>query len=313
MLNKHATMHLAHSEGDIQMIDSYLWEELAVFSRTGTLTKTAEELNVTQPSVTRSMQKLEDDIGVKLFDRKANRIKLTPTGEMAAKEAEKLIEASETSVNRIKNFDRSQHFTILGSTSPGPIIMLNELKKNIGQQVQITGDIIPDKLVESFLINNEADIILSDQEILSDKVESQYIGEERLQVNLDKFTFLANQKTVTFEQLKDMSFIVMNNIGLWKNIIQNYIPDAQFMYQEDRNSFTEITKHSSFPFFTTNLSQTNPFFKESLDENDDRIAIPISDESARVINYATYLTSQKSRLSPMIDKIRQQWPNNMAK
>lgn len=295
------------------MIDSYLWEELAVFARTGTLTKTAEELNVTQPSVTRSMQKLEDDIGVKLFDRKANRIKLTSTGEMAAKEAEQLIAASETSVNRIRNFDRSQRFTIIGSTNPGPIIMLNELENRIDQQVQIAEDVLPDNKVESALINNEADIILSDQEIISDQVESQYLGEERLQVNLDKFTFLANQKTVTFQELKGMSFIVMNNIGLWREVIQNDIPDAQFMYQESREAFTEITSHSSFPFFTTNLSQVNPFFKESLEENDDRVAVPISDESAQMVNYATYLTSQKRRLKPLIDEIRQQWPDNMPK
>ncbi len=43
------------------MIETYLLAELSVFAQTGTLTKTATQLHVTQPSVTRGMQKLEDE------------------------------------------------------------------------------------------------------------------------------------------------------------------------------------------------------------------------------------------------------------
>jgi len=41
--------------GADKMIDPYLLEELATFANTGTLAKTAEQLNVTQPTVTRGM------------------------------------------------------------------------------------------------------------------------------------------------------------------------------------------------------------------------------------------------------------------
>lgn len=45
------------------MIESYLLEELSVFAQTGTLTKTATQLNVTQPSVTRGMQNWKTSLG----------------------------------------------------------------------------------------------------------------------------------------------------------------------------------------------------------------------------------------------------------
>ena len=41
------------------MIENYLLEELVTFQRMGTLKKTAAHLAVTQPTVTRGMQKLE--------------------------------------------------------------------------------------------------------------------------------------------------------------------------------------------------------------------------------------------------------------
>ena len=63
------------------MIDNYLLEELVTFASEKTLAKTAEKLNVTQPTVTRGMQKLEDELGIQLFDRQPNRIVLTDTGK----------------------------------------------------------------------------------------------------------------------------------------------------------------------------------------------------------------------------------------
>ena len=59
------------------MIDLYLLQELVAFNKYGTLAKTAEKLAVTQPTVTRGMQKLETKLGVKLFNREPNRIILT--------------------------------------------------------------------------------------------------------------------------------------------------------------------------------------------------------------------------------------------
>ena len=44
------------------MIDNYLLKELVTFASEKTLAKTAEKLNVTQPTVTRGMQKLEDEL-----------------------------------------------------------------------------------------------------------------------------------------------------------------------------------------------------------------------------------------------------------
>lgn len=69
------------------MIDNYLLEELITFAKYKTLAKTAAELNITQPTVTRGMQKLEDELGVQLFDRHPNRITLTKTGKLAAEKA----------------------------------------------------------------------------------------------------------------------------------------------------------------------------------------------------------------------------------
>ncbi|BDZ31958.1 hypothetical protein MH1LPH_24240 [Lactiplantibacillus brownii] len=102
------------------MLDNYLLQELVTFSATGTLAKTAAKLNVTQPTVTRGMQKLDIALGVRLFERQPNRLSLTVTGELAAKEATKLLQTNHQLVTTVRNFDPSQQRLRIGMSDIGP-------------------------------------------------------------------------------------------------------------------------------------------------------------------------------------------------
>ena len=47
----------------------YQLHQLLTVSERGTLSAAAEELHISRPALTRSMQKLEEEFGVPLFDR----------------------------------------------------------------------------------------------------------------------------------------------------------------------------------------------------------------------------------------------------
>src|SRR5215467_12819301 len=49
-------------------------------ARTGSFAKAAEEMHVTPAAVSRMVHLLEDRFGFRLFERKANRLELTPAG-----------------------------------------------------------------------------------------------------------------------------------------------------------------------------------------------------------------------------------------
>jgi len=284
------------------LIDNYLLEELVTFAKHGTLAATAEELMVTQPTVTRGMQKLEDDLGVKIFDRQPNRIALTDTGKLAAQEAQKALDANQQFYDNVRKFEFSHRITNIGSVAPGPIILMNSLK-DLSDNVKISQTMVKPDSVEETLVNRDCSMVLTNQEFETPGIESLYIGTEKLAANLDKFMAIASLSSVTFDQLKGLSFVVLNDIGIWKDIIQKEIPNAKFMYQEQRDSFSEITKYSNFPYFSTNISKID--LKQN--EDDDRVQIPISDESATMDIYATYLKEEKQPLLPLIKEITTAW------
>ena len=288
------------------MIDNYLLEELVTFAQTGTLAQTAAALNVTQPTVTRGMQKLEDDLGVRLFNRQPNRILLTTTGELAVAKAKTLLALNRELVTTVQNFDRSQQRLILSSTLPGPLLVARKIQAQF-PTLQLDDQLLPTDQLSDQLTSRAATLVLSDQELLTNTVESRYLGIERLAVNLDQFMYHANQPTIQFKELRGLSFLVLQDIGIWRDIIQDQIPDAQFMYQAQRDAFTKITKYADFPYFSTNLSPLDPD-APTVSQDDNRVRIPISDDIAKIPIYGSYLKEDRDRVAPVLEMMSQAWP-----
>lgn len=288
------------------MLDTYLLKELATFAQAGTLAQTARLLNVTQPTVTRGLQKLESELGVTLFDRQPNRLSLTATGKLAANEAATLLQAQQLAVNRIHNFDASQRVLKVGAILPGPLAVLHHFAAELPQNVTLL-PLVDTATPAENLLNSEYSLLFTNQPVVDSRIENQLVGTERLAVNLNQFMFQANQSTITFAELNNLSFVVLSDIGPWRDIIQQQIPKAKFFYQKEQDALREITQYSDFPYFSTNISQLDDnFVAQSTTHN--RICLPITDETAQMPIYATYLRSNQAQVASIVSKLKSVWP-----
>ena len=104
------------------MIEIHLLEQLAAFEEYKTLSKAAEKLLVSQPALSRSMHKLEDRMGVPLFDRQKNKISLNKNGELAAEYAKQILNKEKEMLERVRSLEYSNHTITYGSVAPGPNI-----------------------------------------------------------------------------------------------------------------------------------------------------------------------------------------------
>lgn len=127
------------------MVDLYQLRQLTAFADLGTLNRVAEEFHISTPSVTRSMQQLEEDFGVPLFIRGKNKIELNETGKLAVEHARLLLQEAEQSVQQVRAFHQRQHTIVVKSCAPAPLWEL--LRKLSGAQ--------PGKIVESAICQNE--------------------------------------------------------------------------------------------------------------------------------------------------------------
>jgi DNA-binding transcriptional LysR family regulator len=90
---------------------SKLWQDLdkimafVTVAEKGKINKAAETLHLTQPSITRSIQKLEDSFGTPLFVRSREGVKLTPAGELLYAKASKFLLSVEDVRLQAQNID----------------------------------------------------------------------------------------------------------------------------------------------------------------------------------------------------------------
>lgn len=213
------------------MIDLYLLEELVALQKYGTLARAAEKLAVTQPTVTRGMQKLEAETGVQLFNREPNRITLNATGEFAAKTAAILLKSNQQYLQKVRQFDLTSKQITVNANAPGPLIILNALTLS-NVIVPPRSQMIADNF-EQLLLDQQYTCLLLNKPLATGQIKSIYLGTEDLFVHLNEFTPLASQKQVAFAQLRHLTFLVFYDIGVWRQIIQTKIPDAKFLYQTE--------------------------------------------------------------------------------
>ena len=86
------------------MFELYQLEQLLAVSEYGTLSNAAEHLHVSQPALSRSMQRLETELHVSLFNRQKNKIELNENGQMAVDYAQQIVDKCQDMIERIQAF-----------------------------------------------------------------------------------------------------------------------------------------------------------------------------------------------------------------
>lgn len=72
-------------------------------AREGNITKAAELLYITQPTLSRQLMQLEEEMGVQLFERNQHRIKLTQAGELLVHRGKDILEMVEKTELELKD------------------------------------------------------------------------------------------------------------------------------------------------------------------------------------------------------------------
>lgn len=119
---------------------------LAAFAEYGTLSQTAKVLHLSQPALSRSMQKLEEELQIPLFDRHKNKIALNENGILAAEYAKKILNLSQDMTTRLRLFDQSRRTITVGSCAPAPIWEITPLLYDLYPDMPISVELRPDEL-----------------------------------------------------------------------------------------------------------------------------------------------------------------------
>ena len=280
------------------MVEIYLLEQFCAFAEQGTLSAAAESLHISQPALSRSMKKIEEELGVSLFDRDKAKISLNETGELAAKLASELLSLNNVMVRRIKAFERSRRSVSVGSCAPFPMNELMPLLQEYFGGMLISSELSELDEIESGLLDNTYQIGILNKPTQSEELFCQRFISEHLYISVPKTHRLANRKYVKFKDFEGESFLLFEHIGFWKNICNEKMKGANFLVQNSMESLEELINGTNFPCFTTEA------FVHSAPYESRRTVIPIEEPEAYATFYIACLNTYKKKYSSFFNSIR---------
>lgn len=282
------------------MFELYQLEQLVIFAKCGTLSKAAEHLHLSQPALSRSMQKLEDELRVTIFERHKNKIELNQNGLLAVEYAEKVLDQSRNMAEQLRAFDRSRHTISVGSCAPAPLWEVAPLLSDLYSDMTISSEMKDKDCLLQGLQDGSYQVILLPEPLEAPDLYCTKYGEEHLFFSLPPAHALSGSKSLYFKDLDGENMLLRSKIGFWHDIHAKKMPAAHFFVQEENFAFNELVKVSALPSFTSDLV----IKREGKTPN--RIIIPILDQEANVTYYCLCKKSDMKRLGAFFRRIERE-------
>ena len=194
-------------------MEMQLLRYVVAVARTGNFSRAAEQSHVSQPSLSQQIQKLEDELGERLFDRMKREARLTSHGEVFLRRAVRILEE----VDAAKREAADAQDLLRGNLTLGvlptiapyllPDVMAAFTEKFPGVGIVVQEDTTA-RLIK-LALEYEIDFALASQPIHDERLEVRELFTEELLLALPPDHPLARKRTVRWNDLDDERFIVM--------------------------------------------------------------------------------------------------------
>ncbi len=283
-----SSINKTYSEGD-RMIDIYLLEYLIAFYEEGSLLKASEKLHISQPSLSRSMQKIEFELGISIFNRTKNKLELNENGLVIVEYAKNIVALEKLMLEKAKEIKNRNLTLRIGLTAPGPIYKFQHLFSP-SSQIKVTTSIQSEQSLINDIKNGLLDLAFINTKIEDVNLVCRHVMVEHLYMWIPKTHFLSKLTNgIYFKDADGQSFLLAENLGIWEDITRKMLPNSK-LYIQNINNLLDIVTASTIPAFLTNATN-------NLRNDDNRVAIPFLDKEAYMNFYVICKKENKNLLN----------------
>ena len=197
--------------------------------REESITRAAEVLHITQPTLSRQLAQMEEEVGVKLFDRGTRKISLTDEGMLLRRRAEEIIDLSDKTIRELlTRGEQVEGVVSIGGGELGAMEQVVELCGTFQRKYPrvrfdiytATADVVKERVERG---NLDIGILLEPIDI--EKFEYiRFAGREQWVVLMRKNDPLARFDTIHAEQLESLPLIVPRRLNV-RSELANWFGD----------------------------------------------------------------------------------------
>lgn len=181
-------------------------------ARAGNFTRAAEELGVSQPTLSRSIQKLEAQLGQPLFERKPREVTLTDLGELFVNRAEQILSLVDDTFSELTEAANSGRVRLGVIPTIAPFFLPTVLQ-DFATQHPAVSIVVQEDTTENLLkrcSHGEVDLAILALPIFAKYLEIENLFEEELVLVMPLRHALVKKKRITLADVKDLSFVMLD-------------------------------------------------------------------------------------------------------
>lgn len=210
--------------------------------------RAAERCFVSQPTLSIAVKKLEDELGIALFERTKSRVQATPIGERIVVQAQQIIEQTSS----IKDIASSGKDQLTSPLSVGAILTIGPyLFPHLIPRLRTVADSMPLVIEEGYtatlrtqLRNGELDVVILALPFSEPDVVTQPLYEEPFVVLLPADHKLATRKYVKATDLDEENLLLLGEGHCFRDQILEACPNLRKSV-EDSNSLIRTAREGS--------------------------------------------------------------------
>ncbi len=206
--------------------------------REESITKASEVLHITQPTLSRQLAQMEEEIGVKLFDRGTRKIKLTNEGILLRRRAEEILQlVDKTEKELIEQEEQVEGKISIGCGEISSVQLLPELFKNFHQKYpRVTFDIYT---ATADLVKEQMDRGILDLGLLLEPVDMEKYDfvrvdmKEKWVVLMPPNAMLAEKEFITARDLSEVPLILPRRLQVQSELASwfgDYYKDLNVLF-----------------------------------------------------------------------------------
>ena len=266
----------------------------------GTMSAAAESLHISQPALSRSLARLEDELGVKLFDRTGKSVALNQAGRTALEYVSAMLHEERLLRIAMDEIAHRAGTLIVGTVAPAPLWRLTALSVERFPERILSSRTMRQQDVERGVTNREIDLGIAHKPLAYPAVRCCHLMNEHLAVSVPAAHPFASRTSLTFADIDGEDFLLMGDIGFWRNLVDEKMPHATFVIQEDRTVFEQLSTTSSLLSFVTDAA----YMAYAARADPRRVTVPLSDPEAHVSFYLLVHADGQHQAQELFDWVK---------
>lgn len=211
--------------------------------------RAAESCFVSQPSLSVAIRKLEEELGVTIFERRTSDISITPIGQQIVEQAQRVLDES----RRIIDIAQNGHDPLAAPLRLGVILtiapyllpnLLTEFSDSCSQMPLYLEESFTDELLEK-LRSGQIDAAIMADTIHGTGMMTQTLYQEEFVVAVPSHHPWVNRNFVNADELKDQTMLLLGSGHCFRDQILGICPDLNRRTKSDRSEVQHTVEGSS--------------------------------------------------------------------